>query len=114
MGNAFHPPVSRRRPPRFRWAKSGAGSGGLPVGSRGGFIAGCRPDRPILRRAASAYRQASESFNKEDYSHALDLLEHAPEAGKPGEQADRLEPAGRDLPAPASLRQGADGFHQGR
>ena len=88
MGNAFLPRFHRSRV--SRWAKSGTGRWpAFACGPPSGLSAAPAP-APDPAAAATVYRQAMESFNKEDYSRALDLLGHIPDTGKPGEQADVL------------------------
>ncbi len=87
MGNAFHHPVPPK--PRFSLGKVRNGAVAcLCLWASAGLAAAPVPTLDPSTVAAGAYRQATESFNKEDYNRALDLLDHAPEAGKPGEQAD--------------------------
>ena len=42
----------------------------------------------ILHPVSPAYQQALDSFNRADYAHALNLLDHAPATGSASEQAD--------------------------
>ncbi len=87
MDNAFHPLV----PPKPRFSPGKLRNGTvvcLCLWASASLSAAPSPTPDPSAAAASAYRQASESFNREDYRGALDLLDHAPEAGKPGEQAD--------------------------
>ena len=87
MGNAFHQPVLPK--PRFSLGKIRFGTAAcLCLWASAGVSHAAAPATDPAAAAASVYRQASESFNKEEFARALDLLDHAPEAGKPGEQAD--------------------------
>ena len=89
MGNVFHYPTPSK--PRFSLGPTRTGAVAClyfwAAASASAALAPAPAADPSLA-SASAYRQASESFNQEEYGRALDLLEHAPEAGKAGEQAD--------------------------
>ena len=88
MGKAFQHPVLT--PPRFSLGplRSGGVAACLWLWTASGVTAAPAANTGAAPLPASAYWQAMDRFNHADYTRALDLLEHAPDAGKPGEQAD--------------------------